>query len=192
MSKNVSSLARRIQGHYYGVEADRSTILQFKQLVGDFDTLGNVVYCLMSLAALVGAALLAIATGLHEAATVLLVIALGISTIALRIKIFNRYAFSVQRISVSPQGDLEWPSGWLAHEAIAGVEARRTGAEARGYIIVCLDRAGESHDLGTGLTQAGAEAICRDLRAALKNSTFDTRARVHEPPLKTVPAGSHA
>lgn len=192
MSKNVSSLARRIQGHYYGVEADRSTILQFKQLVGDFDTLGNVVYCLASMTVLVGAALLTIAAGLHEAATILLVIALGISTIALRIKIFNRYAFSVQRISVSPQGDLEWPGGWMAHEAIAGVEAHCTGPQARGYRVVCLDRSGESRDLGTGLTRAGAEAICRDLRTALQNSTLDARSRAHEPSLKTVLAGSHA
>ncbi|MDX3893876.1 hypothetical protein [Pusillimonas sp.] len=186
----MSSLARRIQGHYYGVEADRSTILQFKQLVGDFDTLGNVVYCLVSLAALAGAALLAIATDLHEAAAVLLVIVLGISTIVLRIKIFNRYAFSVQRISVSSQGDLEWPGGWMAHEAIEDVAARRTGSTARGYTIVCLDRSGDSHDLGTGLTRAGAEAICRDLRTALKNSSFDAHARAHEPPLKNALAGS--
>src|SRR5690606_7635957 len=184
----MSSFIRRIQGHYYGIEIDRSITLQFKQLVGDFDTLGNVVYCIASMALLVGTAALTIAAGLHEATTVLLVIALGIGSIALRIKIFNRYAFSVQRISVSPQGDLEWPGGWIAHESIAHVETRRRSPQARGCQIVCVDRSGTVHDLGTGLTQVKAEAICRDLRAALRESQRDIQSANQEPALKTVTA----
>ncbi len=153
--------------------------------------LGNVAYCLVSMAVLVGIALLAVATGTHEAVTVFLVLVLGISAIALRINIFNRYAFSVQRIGVSPQGDLEWPGGWMAHETVARIEVQRAAPQPRGYKIACLSHSGESHDLGRGLTQARAEAICRDLHAALKASTPGMQPEAHEPALKTAQAGRH-
>lgn len=179
----MSSLVRRIQGHYHAIDADRSTMLQFKQFIGDFDTAGNVFYCFSSLAALVTTAFVAVEWALPNAATIALVLLVGVGAIALRIHIFNRYAFSVQHVRVSPQGDLEWPGGWLSHDEIVSVHARRASRPARGFEIACSTHSGELRRIGLGLTQAKAEAICRDISVALNVSTRKPITRTFEPSL---------
>lgn len=162
----MSSPVRQIQGHYRKVETDQSITLQFKQFVGDFDFTGNMMYCLLSLATLIAIAYSMASLALPDAATIAVVALLGVAAIALRIKIFNRYAFSMQRINVSPHGDIEWSGGWLAHSAVSAVEARRGNPHQRGFNVVCVEQSGETHDIGMGLSRAKAEAICRDISVA--------------------------
>lgn len=162
---------QQIQGHYLGRGADQSTVLKFKQYIGDFNLIANIAYISVATAGILGITSLALTYGQSELGAVLAATVLGIGIIALRIKIFNHYAFSIGCIRVSSQGDLEWPGGWLEHTAVGQIMVQRSGGSRSGFSVVCISPIDEVHVLGTGLSQARAEAIRRDIVCALRHAT---------------------
>lgn len=173
----MSFATQQIQGHYVdanGNGVDQSTTIQFKQYIGDFNLATNIAYISIAIAGILGITSLALTYGLSELGAVLLAVLLGIGVIALRIKIFNHYAFSIGRVGVSPQGDVEWPGGWLRHTAVGQIVVQHSDGLGRGSKVVCISSTGEAHILGSGLPQARAEAIRRDIVRALRRATSDT------------------
>ncbi len=163
---------QQIQGHYLGIEADQSTTLHFKQHIGDLNLTANIVYLVAAIAGTLGITNLALTYGLSEITAVFLATLLCTGVIALRIKIFNRYAFAIRSIRISPHGDLEWLGGWLEHTAVGRIEVQHLDKPNDRYRLVCISQDGNTYILGSGLTQIRAGAICRDILFALRSSTL--------------------
>lgn len=169
----MSFATQQVQGHYLGLAPDQSTVLHFKQHIGDLNLAANIAYVLVAIVVILCVTSVALTYGMNEPSAVLVATLLSVAAVALRIKIFNRYAFAMGRIRVSPQGDLEWPNGWLEHAAVGRIDVMQSGASGR-YQVVCISVSGETHTLGSGLPEARAKAIRRDIEFALHGSTSGT------------------
>jgi hypothetical protein len=122
---------------------------------------------LLALLGVVAIAMAAQHYGMSDGMTIFLALCLGVAAVALRIKIFNQYAFVMKQVKVSPQGDLEWPGRWLEHAEIHQLQVESLPGSAGQSKVVCVLHSGERHVIGDKLPQVRAAAICRDLSNAL-------------------------
>lgn len=162
----MASLNRQPQGHLLGTSAEGSTILQFSQYKGDFTLSGDLIYVLSALSGAIFLAMSAQHYKLSDGMTVLAVLLWGVAAVALRIRIFNRYAFVMKQVTVSRDGDLEWFGQWVPNAGIHQIQLRPDTQQRGCSQVVCVTSTGERHVVGI-LPHIRAEAICRDLRRAL-------------------------
>lgn len=189
----MTSFMPRTQGHRLSTDANHAQTIEFKQWVGDFNLVGNVLYILLAMASIVASTSVALTYQAPDVVIVLLAILLATTAIAFRIKIFNRYAFVIHQIRVSTYGDLQWSDGWLGQNDIVCVESRiqhdDTNRSEKRYAVICLTRSGEEHYICSNLTKFQAQAISRYLFRALLTSEPDpasqssTRLSLQEKPV---------
>lgn len=192
ISEPMTSSSNPYLGTKKITDTSNAQAIQVKQRIGDFGFAGNVLYILLAMGSVVVAANVALRYSVPDAVIILLSALLGTAAIALRIKIFNRFAFKVYQIRISKYGDLQWTDGWLPQNEIACIESRAEphdsmASEVR-YAVTCITKSGDTHHICSNLTKLKADFISRDLSHALGTIEHCSALRGSTSSLRSTPA----